>query len=75
MNDKPPFDPIKACFYLLGAVILMYGVSVVVGLSICVVHFQDMNYECDKNNRLVGLLAGLLAAVMALLAGFSRRDK
>jgi hypothetical protein len=74
MSEKPPFDPVRACFYLLGAVILMYGVTVVVGLGVCIMHFQQMDYECDKNNRLIGLLSGLLAATIALLAGF-RKDK
>jgi hypothetical protein len=72
MPEKPPFDPVRACFWLLGAVIAMYGVAVVVGLGVCVMHFQQMDYECDKNNRLIGLLAGLLAAVIAVLGGFSR---
>jgi hypothetical protein len=69
VNEKPPFDPIRAAFWLLAFVIGVYAV-VVLGMSFaCIYHAEIVithaDVNCDPNSRLMGLLAAALAAVLA----------
>jgi Ca2+/Na+ antiporter len=77
VSDKPPFDPIRAAFWLIAFVVGIYGVVIVAFAAACVVHATAIitsEISCDPNNRLMGLLAAALAAALAF-AGIRRDGK
>jgi hypothetical protein len=67
MSERPPFDPVRACFLLVATVIVVHCVVVLAGVAICV-----WENRCDPSNRLGDLLAGALAAALAFAGGFNR---
>jgi hypothetical protein len=77
--DKPPFDPVKACFYLIAAILGVECFVVVIGVLSCLYYVEtiikDPNIVCDPKDRLSGLLTGALAAALAFASGFTRKDK
>jgi hypothetical protein len=76
--DKPPFDPVRAAFWLIAFVVGIYGVVITAFAVACVVHataiISDSEISCDPHNRLMGLLAAALAAALAF-AGIRRDGK
>jgi hypothetical protein len=68
VNEKPPFDPIRAGFWLIAFVVGIYAVVILASVTGCLinVHLIISNPEisCDPNNRLMGLLAAALAAAL-----------
>jgi hypothetical protein len=74
--DKPPFDPIRAAFWLIAFVVGIYGVVILAFAAGCLMHHEAIitnpEISCDPNNRLMGLLAAALAA--ALTFASTRRD-
>ena len=75
MSDKPPFDPIRAAFWLIAFVVGIYGV-VIMAFAVGLPgsrhhHHHQREISCDPNNRLMGLLAAALAAALAF-AGIRR---
>lgn len=76
--DKPPFDPIRACFWLLAAVLAFQCVVGLIGLAHCVYwsrHIVEGSYTCKEiGTTLNSLLQGALAAALAFAAGFSKKD-
>jgi hypothetical protein len=70
---RPPFDTTRAAFYLVAAVIGVYGVVVLMGAATCVWRIvslpADSDFVCDPNGRLGELLAGALAAALAFAGG------
>lgn len=79
MSDKPPFDPVKACFYLIAAVIGVECVVVLGTVMACLWHseliIKDPDIVCDPKDRLTGLLTGALAAALAFASGYARNGK
>ncbi len=79
MSDKPPFDPVKACFYLIAFVIVVECVVVILGIASCLwfaeTIIKDPAIMCDPKDRLTSLLTGALAAALAFAGGFTRKDK
>ena len=77
--DKPPFDPVKACFYLIAAVLAFQGLVAFTGLMWCVYwsrHIVEGNYDCKNIGHVMNqLLQAALTAALAFTAGFTRRDK
>ena len=76
MDERPPFDPVRACFLLVAAVIAVHCLVVLAGAAMCIVEWRDMplveGKRCDPSNRLGDLLAGALAAALAFAGGFNR---
>jgi hypothetical protein len=76
MPEKPPFDPIRASFWLIAFVVFIYGAVIVAFAVGCLMHHEAIvtnpEISCDPNNRLMGLLAAALAA--ALTFASVRRD-
>ena len=76
MSDKPPFDPIRAAFWLIAFVVGIYGVVILGFAAGCLMNVTTIithaDISCDPNNRLMGLLAAALAA--ALTFASTRRD-
>lgn len=73
MDDRPPFDLVRAAFWLLAAILGVEGIVVLASVGACVIHsamiISDPNVKCDPDNRLGDLLTGALAVAMALLVG------
>ena len=79
MPDKEPFDPIRACFYLIAAVLAFQGLVGLTGLAFCVYYAErivDGKFHCDTiGTALNQIMQGALAAALAFTAGFTKRDK
>jgi hypothetical protein len=78
MENKPPFDPTKAFFYLIGGVFGTAAIVILTTLIMCMSHFEDMiqgHFKCDADNRVFDLMATLISSVLALYAGSRRSDK
>jgi hypothetical protein len=77
--DKPPFDAIRACFYLIASVLAFQGLVGLIGLGHCLwwgERIVEGRYSCENIGAVLNqLLQGALAAVLAFAAGFSKRDK
>ena len=72
MAARPPFDPLRAAFILLFFVIAVYAVVILAMVGACVWHSEvivanDKAITCDPYNRLVGLMAAALSAVLAFV--------
>lgn len=79
MNEKPPFDPMKASFYLIAFILAFQCMVVLVGLAYCMYWSRfivEGKYSCENiSASLNQLLSGALAAALAFAAGFTKRDK
>jgi predicted RND superfamily exporter protein len=79
VSEKPPFDPLRASFYLVAAILAFQCVVVGVGLAHCVYWSERIvegKYQCDNINATLNqLLSAALAAALAFTAGFTKRDK
>lgn len=78
-GDKPPFDPVKASFWLIAGILAVHCIVVLVGVGYCVYwgeHIVTGHYKCDNiNASLSELLTNALAAGLAFSAGNARKDK
>jgi hypothetical protein len=75
MSDKPPFDAVKACFYLIAFVIFVHCIVVILGAAACLTYVNEIieqKWKCDPQGRLSELLSGALAAALAFAGGFTR---
>lgn len=79
--DRPPFDPIRACFWLIAAVLAVQCLVALVGLAACIWWSGSIiegrtTWTCENINQTLNqLLTGALAAALAFAAGFVRKDK
>jgi len=71
MEEKPPFDFVKASFFLVAGVIGVHLAVVVAGAMVCL--FSVKAGECDSGGRLGEVLAAALAAALAFAGGISRK--
>ena len=75
-NDRPPFDTVRASFYLVAGVIAVYAVVVLSGVAACLWHaeiiLRTAEYKCDEENRFIDLLNAALAAALAFAGGMMR---
>lgn len=76
MPDKRPFDPVKASFYLIAFVIVIYAIVILVAVTACFIHAEMIirtpEIVCDPKNRLNELLSAALAAALAFAGGYMR---
>jgi hypothetical protein len=74
--DRPPFDPIRACFYLIAAILAVQCVVALAGLAACIYWSRSViegRWNCENiNATLSQLLTGALAAALAFTAGFTK---
>jgi hypothetical protein len=79
MPDRPPFDPVRAAFWLIAFVIGVQALVVLAAVGTCMWHSElilsHAEIKCDPDNRLTGLLAAALAAALAFLGGFTKPPK
>lgn len=74
MAERPPFDPVRAAFFLVAFVIGIHCAVVVMGAALCFYEVIAIHKsECDTKGRLGDLLAGALAAAIAFGGGFLRK--
>ena len=77
--DRPPFDPIRASFLLIAAILAVQCLVVLAGLAACIYWsgaVVEGRWTCENiNSSLNQLLTGALAAALAFAAGFTKRDK
>jgi hypothetical protein len=74
MSDRPPFDAVRFACWLIAAVLGVQCIVVLISIAACFLHARDVivdpSVECDPKDRIGQLLQNLLAAALALLAGF-----
>jgi len=69
---KEPFDPVKACFYLVAGVIAVHLLIVVVGAIACLMYANELiatNKTCPSAGNLSEILGAALAAALAFAGG------
>lgn len=74
-GDPPPFDTVRAAFFLVAGVIGAHALIVLATVAACLVtsaELVDGKYHCHPGDTLSALLAEAMAAALAF-AGFSRR--
>ena len=75
MSEKPPFDTVRAAFFLVAGVIAVQCLVLLAALVHCWLHFEDavrLKVGCDMQGRLSDLMSAALAAALAFAGGFSR---
>lgn len=76
MAERPPWDPVKASFYLIAAVIGVYALIALMAFAACVYHSEIIirtpEITCDPKDRLSNLLTAALAAALAFAGGYTR---
>jgi hypothetical protein len=74
---RPPFDPIRAAFWLVAGVIAVHCVVVIGGAATCFYWSASVlagKFSCTAvGDRLNELLLGALAAALAFAAGFNKQ--
>jgi hypothetical protein len=71
VNEKPPFDFVKASFFLVAGVIAVHCAIVLAGVVFCWTH--ESSARCDDlRGNLIELLAAALAAALAFAGAKSR---
>jgi hypothetical protein len=80
VSDRPPFDPQRAAFLLVAAVLGFQGLIILFGVATCFVDFvhnvelmiSGSKARCDPDNRLLDLLTSALTAALGYAAGMTR---
>jgi hypothetical protein len=79
MDDKPPFDPIRACFWLIASILGVQCIVVLTGLGWCIwvgSAIVEGKFSCERlGAQLNELLTMGLAAALAFAGGFMKKDK
>ena len=79
MDGRPPFDPIRACFWLIAAILAAQCLVALAGLAACIYWSRAViegKWTCENiNSTLNQLLSGALAAALAFTAAFTKKDK
>jgi hypothetical protein len=76
MDEKPPFDFVRASFWLIASIIWVHCLIVLMGAVECL-WLKHINTEhvCDPSGKLSDLLAAGLAAALAFAGVRGGRDK
>jgi hypothetical protein len=77
MSEKPPFDTVRAAFFLVAGVIATYCVLCIAAMVHCWVNYELVaklsEGGCDMRGRFFDLLSAALSAALAFAGGFSRK--
>lgn len=79
-DNKPPFDMIKATFYLVAFIFAVNSVVILYGIFVCSLYAGELlaktpigqSVECVREGRLYEGMTTLLASVLAFAAGRSK---
>jgi hypothetical protein len=70
MDERPPFDPVRAAFWVVVSVLMLYGLVIIVGLAGCALSVIGIvSATCDPRDKLSDLLAVMLSTALALYVG------
>jgi hypothetical protein len=72
---RPPFDPVRAAFYLVAFVLLAHVVVVLIGVGFCAWNGTAViegRWKCDSDGHLFELLGAALSAALAFAGGMMR---
>jgi hypothetical protein len=75
MNDRPPFDVVRAAFYLVAFVLVIHCLVVLIGVGLCAWNSRDIvegKFKCDSDGHLFELLGSALSAALAFAGGLMR---
>jgi hypothetical protein len=75
---KPPFDVIRAAFFLVGMVLVSYLVVAYAYLAFCWVHADEImagRFKCDAESKVYELLTQALSAALAFAGGWATGRK
>jgi hypothetical protein len=79
MPSPPPWDGLRAAFYLVAAVILMQMLFTGLAAGWCLysgtAEILAGKFECNKDGRLTSLMESALTAALAFGMAFMNRDK
>jgi hypothetical protein len=74
VSDKPPFDPVRAVFFLVSGVIAVQCFVILAGVFFCWSQ-SDPTRCADLRSMLSELLMAALASAMAFSGGYAKKDK
>jgi cytochrome c oxidase assembly factor CtaG len=72
---RPPFDPVRAAFYLVALVLVAHIVVVLIAVGTCVYHADAIvegRWKCDADGHLFEVLGAALSAALAFAGGMMR---
>lgn len=73
MSERPPFDPVRAAFWLVAFVIGVYAAICLASVAVCVINTLSVGqYKCDSDTKIIDLLGAALAAALAFAGGMMR---
>ena len=75
MSDRPPFDPVRAAFFLVAFVLGVQCLVVLFGVAFCAYHATEIiggSWKCDPDGHLFELLGAALSAALAFAGGMMR---
>lgn len=75
MNERPPFDPVRAAFFLVAFVLVVQCLIVLIGIGFCLWNSEKIvsgNFKCDPDGHLFELLGAALSAALAFAGGLMR---
>ena len=75
MSNRPPFDPVRAAFFLVAFVLVAHIVVVLAAVGVCVWHSDEIvagKFKCDSDGHLFELLGAALSAALAFAGGMMR---
>jgi cytochrome c oxidase assembly factor CtaG len=75
MSDRPPFDVVRAAFYLVAFILVAHIVVVLIAVGICAFNAQAIvegRWKCDADGHLFELLGAALSAALAFAGGLMR---
>lgn len=77
MDPRPPFDVVRAAFFLVAFVLGIQCLVVLIGVGWCAWHARDVldvhgTFKCDADGHLFELLGSALSAALAFAGGMMR---
>lgn len=75
MSGRPPFDVVRAAFFLVAFVLVIQCLIVLLGVAWCTWNTRDIvagSFKCDPDGHLYELLGSALSAALAFAGGMMR---
>lgn len=77
--EKPPWDGLRAAFYLVATVIMLQMLTTIAAGAWCIYmatpEILSGRFECNKDGRLSELMAAALTAALAFAMAFLNRKE
>ena len=74
MDDKPPWDGLRAAFYLVAAMLMLQALYVGGAVVWCMTSASDAiiagKFQCNRDNQLAELLNAALTTALAFAMAF-----